>query len=211
MKEIVKHILLVDDHPLLLKALKMILAAEFPSASFYEANTGNAALELIATKPVDAVILDISLPDISGLDIISRIKRTCPRIHIIVNTMHEEIWYVRQLLNSDVDGILFKSLDSSVIADAVRKVLSGEKFYCDEAARLCGSPEPADDNVTPRELDVLKLISEGMSNVEISRELSISVNTVDTHRRHLMEKLNAKNAADLVMTGISRGLIPINR
>lgn len=211
MEEIDVHILVVDDHSLVLKALKDILKADFPNAVIADANSGTAALELLAKTHFDVVILDIGLPDVSGLDMISQIKSLCPGMRIIVNTMHEELWFVKQLLNSDVDAILFKSLDSSAIVDAVVNVLAGNKYYCDEVARMNDSGILTEDNVTPRELDVLKLISEGLSNNEISTALCISVNTVDTHRRHLMEKLNAKNAADLVMTGVSMGLIPINR
>lgn len=211
MEEIDAHILVVDDHSLVLKALKDILKADFPNAVIADANSGTAALELLAKTHFDVVILDIGLPDVSGLDMISQIKSLCPGMRIIVNTMHEELWFVKQLLNSDVDAILFKSLDSSAIVDAVVNVLDGNKYYCDEVARMNDSGILTEDNVTPRELDVLKLISEGLSNNEISKALCISVNTVDTHRRHLMEKLNAKNAADLVMTGVSMGLIPINR
>lgn len=211
MEEIDAHILVVDDHSLVLKALKDILKADFPNAVIADANSGTAALELLAKTHFDVVILDIGLPDVSGLDMISQIKSLCPGMRIIVNTMHEELWFVKQLLNSDVDAILFKSLDSSAIVDAVVNVLAGNKYYCDEVARMNDSGILTEDNVTPRELDVLKLISEGLSNNEISKALCISVNTVDTHRRHLMEKLNAKNAADLVMTGVSMGLIPINR
>ena len=211
MEEIDAHILVVDDHSLVLKALKDILKADFPNAVISDANSGTAALELLAKTHFDVVILDIGLPDVSGLDMISQIKSLCPGMRIIVNTMHEELWFVKQLLKSDVDAILFKSLDSSAIVDAVVNVLAGNKYYCDEVARMNDSGILTEDNVTPRELDVLKLISEGLSNNEISTALCISVNTVDTHRRHLMEKLNAKNAADLVMTGVSMGLIPINR
>lgn len=211
MEEIDAHILVVDDHSLVLKALKDILKADFPNAVISDANSGTAALELLAKTHFDVVILDIGLPDVSGLDMISQIKSLCPGMRIIVNTMHEELWFVKQLLKSDVDAILFKSLDSSAIVDAVANVLAGNKYYCDEVARMNDSGILTEDNVTPRELDVLKLISEGLSNNEISTALCISVNTVDTHRRHLMEKLNAKNAADLVMTGVSMGLIPINR
>lgn len=211
MEEIDAHILVVDDHSLVLKALKDILKADFPNAVISDANSGTVALELLAKTHFDVVILDIGLPDVSGLDMISQIKSLCPGMRIIVNTMHEELWFVKQLLKSDVDAILFKSLDSSAIVDAVVNVLAGNKYYCDEVARMNDSGILTEDNVTPRELDVLKLISEGLSNNEISTALCISVNTVDTHRRHLMEKLNAKNAADLVMTGVSMGLIPINR
>lgn len=205
------HILVVDDHSLVLKAIKDILISDFPQAVVCEATSGADAIGSVSMQRFDAIILDLGLPDVSGLDIISDLRRYNPSAHIVINTMHDEIWLVRQLIELDVDGILFKSADASLVAAAVRKVTAGEKFYCEDVERmLSGNMQPT-DNVTPRELDVLNLISKGMSNSEISKALCISVNTVDTHRRHLMEKLNAKNAADLVMTGISKGLIPVRR
>lgn len=211
MEETDMHILVVDDHSLVLKALKDILISDFPKAVVCEAISGTDAIELSSRYRFDTIILDLGLPDVSGLDIISDLRRYNPAAHIIINTMHDEIWLVKQLLAQDVDGILFKSVDSSLVAEAVRKVMTGEKFYCEGVEHMMSSCMQSSDNVTPRELDVLNLISKGMSNSEISKTLCISVNTVDTHRRHLMEKLNAKNAADLVMTGISKGLIPVRR
>lgn len=205
------HILVVDDHSLVRKALKDILISDFPQAVVCEAVSGTDAIDQVSRKRFDAIILDLGLPDISGLDVISDIRRYDPSVHIIVNTMHDEIWLVKQLLELDVDGILFKSVDSSLVSAAVAKVSAGDKYYCEGVERMLSEGLQSSDNVTPRELDVLNLISKGMSNSEISKTLCISVNTVDTHRRHLMEKLNAKNAADLVMTGISKGLIPVRR
>lgn len=138
-----------------------------------------------------------------------------PRARIIVNTMHEEIWFIKDLIQSAVDGILFKSIDSTKIAEAIRRVLDGGTYYCPYAehvrAQMRRSDEGRREELTLRELDVLKRISEGKNTQEIAQELCVSTNTVDTHRRHLMDKLDARNVADLIMTAISKGIIPIRK
>ena len=160
-------------------------------------------------------VLDMELPDISGMDIIVRIREKDPRARIIVNTMHEEIWFIKDLIQSAVDGILFKSIDSTKIAEAIRRVLDGGSYYCPYAehvrAQMRRSDEGRREELTLRELDVLKRISEGKNTQEIAQELCVSTNTVDTHRRHLMDKLDARNVADLIMTAISKGIIPIRK
>ena len=215
MEEIDAHILVVDDHSLVLKALKDILKADFPNAVIADANSGTAALELLAKTHFDVVILDIGLPDVSGLDMISQLKSLCPGLRIIVNTMHEEVWFIKDLLQCNVSGILFKSVNSNRIAEAIRKVLEGQTYYCPYAERVRARMKRSDggrrEELTVRELDVLKRISEGKNTQEIARELCVSVNTVDTHRRHLLEKLEARNVADLIMTAVSRGIIPIRK
>ena len=112
-------------------------------------------------------------------------------------------------------GILFKSIDSTKIAEAIRRVLDGETYYCPYAehvrAQMKRSDEGRREELTLRELDVLKRISEGKNTQEIAQELCVSTNTVDTHRRHLMDKLDARNVADLIMTAISKGIIPIRK
>ena len=119
------------------------------------------------------------------------------------------------LIQSAVDGILFKSIDSTKIAEAIRRVLDGGTYYCPYAehvrAQMRRSDEGRREELTLRELDVLKRISEGKNTQEIAQELCVSTNTVDTHRRHLMDKLDARNVADLIMTAISKGIIPIRK
>lgn len=131
----------------------------------------------------------------------------------MVNTMHEEIWFVRSLLQCNLDAILFKSIDSRQVVDAVHAVLQGKKYFCPYVERvrlqLKSQEKNRKNELTLRELDVLKLLSEGKSTQEIAQELCVSANTVDTHRRHLMEKLDARNVVDLVVIAISRGIIPI--
>lgn len=216
MKERDIRILLVDDHDLVLQGLKRIVECSLPEIkNVCTASSGQEALHLIASQRFNLFVLDMELPDISGMDIIVRIREKDPRARIIVNTMHEEIWFIKDLIQSAVDGILFKSIDSTKIAEAIRRVLDGGIYYCPYAehvrAQMRRSDEGRREELTLRELDVLKRISEGKNTQEIAQELCVSTNTVDTHRRHLMDKLDARNVADLIMTAISKGIIPIRK
>lgn len=216
MKEREIRILLVDDHDLVLQGLKRIVECSLPEIkNVCTASSGQEALLLIASQRFNLFVLDMELPDISGMDIIVRIREKDPQARIIVNTMHEEIWFIKNLIQCSVDGILFKSIDSTKIAEAIRRVLDGETYYCPYAehvrAQLKRSDEGRREELTLRELDVLKRISEGKNTQEIAQELCVSTNTVDTHRRHLMDKLDARNVADLIMTAISKGIIPIRK
>ncbi len=216
MKEREIRILLVDDHDLVLQGLKRIVECSLPEIkNVCTASSGQEALLLIASQRFNLFVLDMELPDISGMDIIVRIREKDPQARIIVNTMHEEIWFIKNLIQCSVDGILLKSIDSTKIAEAIRRVLDGETYYCPYAehvrAQMKRSDEGRREELTLRELDVLKRISEGKNTQEIAQELCVSTNTVDTHRRHLMDKLDARNVADLIMTAISKGIIPIRK
>ena len=216
MKEREIRILLVDDHDLVLQGLKRIVECSLPEIkNVCTASSGQEALLLIASQRFNLFVLDMELPDISGMDIIVRIREKDPQARIIVNTIHEEIWFIKNLIQCSVDGILFKSIDSTKIAEAIRRVLDGETYYCPYAehvrAQMKRSDEGRREELTLRELDVLKRISEGKNTQEIAQELCVSTNTVDTHRRHLMDKLDARNVADLIMTAISKGIIPIRK
>lgn len=216
MKEREIRILLVDDHDLVLQGLKRIVECSLPEIkNVCTASSGQEALLLIASQRFNLFVLDMELPDISGMDIIVRIREKDPQARIIVNTMHEEIWFIKNLIQCSVDGILFKSIDSTKIAEAIRRVLDGETYYCPYVehvrAQMKRSDEGRREELTLRELDVLKRISEGKNTQEIAQELCVSTNTVDTHRRHLMDKLDARNVADLIMTAISKGIIPIRK
>ena len=210
------RILLVDDHDLVLQGLKRIVECSLPEIKYIcTASTGQEVLQRIAAEQFGLFLLDIELPDMSGLDLIAHIRRTDPQARIIVNTMHEEVWFIKDLLQCNVSGILFKSVNSNRIAEAIRKVLEGQTYYCPYAERVRARMKRSDggrrEELTVRELDVLKRISEGKNTQEIACELCVSVNTVDTHRRHLLEKLEARNVADLIMTAVSRGIIPIRK
>ncbi|KAA5267536.1 response regulator transcription factor [Bacteroides faecis] len=206
--------LLVDDHDLVLQGLKRILEYAVPEIKMIcKVSSGKEALSLIDIQPFELFLLDVELPDMSGIDLIASIRKKQPKARIMVNTMHEEIWFVRSLLQCNLDAILFKSIDSRQVVDAVHAVLQGKKYFCPYVERvrlqLKSQEKNRKNELTLRELDVLKLLSEGKSTQEIAQELCVSANTVDTHRRHLMEKLDARNVVDLVVIAISRGIIPI--
>lgn len=208
------RVLLVDDHDLVLQGLKRILEFAVPEIKMIcKASSGKEALSLIDIQPFELFLLDVELPDISGIDLIASIRKKQPKARIMVNTMHEEIWFVRSLLQCNPDAILFKSIDSRQVIDAVHAVLQGKKYFCPYVERvrmqLRSQEKSCKNELTLRELDVLKLLSEGKSTQEIAQELCVSANTVDTHRRHLMEKLDARNVVDLVVIAISKGIIPI--
>lgn len=210
------RILLVDDHDLVLQGLKRIVECSLPEIkNVCTASSGYEVGLLAASQHFDLFVLDMELPDVSGLELISTLRNLDPQTCILVNTMHEEIWYIKNLLQCGVNGILFKSTDSGKITEAIRRVLAGETYYCPYAehvrTQMKRLEEKRPEDLTLRELDVLKRISEGKNTQEIARELCVSTNTVDTHRRHLMEKMGARNVADLIMTAISKGIIPIRK
>lgn len=216
MKERDIRILLIDDHDLVLQGLKRIVECSLPEIkNVCTASSGREVELLTASQHFDLFVLDMELPDVSGMDLIATLRGRDPRARILVNTMHEEIWYVKNLLQSGVEGILFKSIDSSKITEAIRQVLAGGTYYCPFAEHIRGQmkrvEEKRPEDLTLRELDVLKRISEGKNTQEIARELCVSTNTVDTHRRHLLDKLGARNVADLIMTAIAKGIIPIRK
>lgn len=209
-------ILLVDDHDLVLQGLKRVIDSSLSEIkNVCTASSGQEALHLIASRPFHLYVLDMELPDMSGIDIVTRIREKDSQACIIVNTMHEEIWFIKNLIQCDVNGILFKSIDSTRIVEAIRCVLDGGTYYCPYAEQVRNQMKRSEEGrgvaLTSRELDVLKRISEGKNTQEIAQELCVSTNTVDTHRRHLMEKLDARNVADLIMTAISKGIIPIRK
>lgn len=206
------RMLLVDDHELVLQGLKYIIECSLPDVKHIcTASSGREAISLITSQHFHLCVLDLELPDMSGLDVIACIREKNAGTRIIVNTMHEELWCIKELLQRQVDGILFKSVYPSEMLEAIRRILRGKTYYCEQVRRTRAKMERSDkqrrDTLTPRELDVLKLLSEGKTTQEIARELCVSTNTVDTHRRHLLDKLGARNVVDLLMTAIAKGII----
>lgn len=216
-------ILLIDDHDLVLKGLHTVLGHAFPDACFLTARNGREAIEAAHGTHVDLAVLDLELPDIPGFRLIKLLRGEAPGIRIVVNTVHEEIWTLRQLEQSGVDGTVFKSVDSSELIQTVRRVLEapeqkhpGQKQPSQTAPGQRQPSQTASGSKTgtghsplsPKELEVLHLVADGKDSREIASILYITENTVESHRSHIMRKLGATNAADMVMKAITLGLIP---
>lgn len=199
------RILLVDDHQIVLKGMLSIIRETLgDNCTVDTAVTASAALDCLDNAPYDVCIFDIGLPDIDGLEILPRFRRDYPDMKIIVHTVCQQAWYMRAFLDADVEGILFKSSDIYEIERALTTVMAGGRFYSHEARVLKNAmdchPKPTD-----REMEVLRMLASGATTEEISARLGISANTTETHRRHLLEKFNARNVAELITKAMTEG------
>ena len=189
------------------------MTQSFPNARIEEAHSGSDALMTLSKQPYDLYIVDLELPDMTGFELMERIRKESPRAKIIAHTMHDELWYYRKLEASGVDGIVYKSASSDQIVQATKIVMDGGRYLCDKAQEQRKNRHRTlrkDQELSERELHVLHCIAAGKNTSEIADELCISVNTVETHRRHLNEKLDATNVATLIMHAVAKGLLPIH-
>lgn len=205
--------LLVDDHSLILQGLKYIILQMPEIDEVYTASTASEALDLIDEKTFQICILDIELPDMTGFDLVDKIKVVQPAIKIIINTMHEEYWMVKRMIASGVEGVVLKSADTDELVKAIKEVLSNKTYFCDEfikikkRIKMSSESSVIDDNLTHRELEVLMAISKGLQTREIADLLHVSINTVESHRKNLFFKLGVRNSVELVMKAMKKGLI----
>jgi DNA-binding NarL/FixJ family response regulator len=203
-------ILVVDDHELVLRGIGEILGKTYPNATIYTASTGETAMRYISQKCIDLVTVDLELPDMSGFVLIDHLRANSPETKILVNTIHDEIWTIKRLAERCVEGIIFKSARATSFVEAVSQILKGGTYYDRNAQSLMKSIElqsAEEAGLTMREVEVLRLIADGLNTEEIGTRLYVSPNTIETHRRHLLEKLNVRNAAELVRRAISAGII----
>jgi len=207
----------VDDHEVVRSGLKMLLENESDLKIVGEANTGGQALEMVETLKPDVVIMDITLPDISGIDVTRRIKDAHPNIAVVALTIHEDQQYFFEMLQVGASGYVPKRAAPDDLITAIRAAHRGEMYIYPSLAKLLvgdflsrSGDEDAKETMTgltPREQEVLSLLAEGKTNDEIAGLLSISVHTVARHRENLMGKLGLHNRSELVKYAIRKGLI----
>lgn len=205
-----KSILVVDDHELLLRGIYHILKQSFPEAEILTADTGENAVKTLGGQNLDLVTVDLELPDMSGFNLIDYIRLNQPNAKILVNTVHDEIWTVKRLAERRVEGVVFKSAQAQDFVEAVSRLLAGETYYSSGAQLLMKSisTQNAEEmSLSIREVEVLRLIAYGYNTEEIGARLGVKPNTVETHRRHLLEKLQVRNSAELVRRAMSSGIL----
>ena len=205
----------VDDHCLILEGISKIVNKMPDAIVTNVATSGRAALELIGRHNYDVCILDVSMPDMSGFDLITKIREQNENARIIVYTMHEEIWIINRLIRQKVNAVILKSSEAVEFENAVKSVLEGNPYTClrfqSIRQKLSLSPVQihSKDIPTKRELDVLKAVARGCNTHEVAAELKISENTVETFRKRLIQKFCAKNAIDMVVKAMSKGWIEL--
>lgn len=208
------HVLIADDHDILRAGLKHILHETGDIVVAGEASDGFQVLDLVRNDQWDALVLDLTMPGKSGIELIRQIKGEYPRLPILILSMHKEDLYAVRSLKAGASGYLCKDSAEALLAQAIRKVVSGglfvnqavaEKLALDMLAGLGNGP--AHNRLSDREYQVFMLIARGHGVTEIARELNLSVKTISTHKTRILEKMNLSNTADLIHYAIHNQLI----
>jgi DNA-binding NarL/FixJ family response regulator len=202
-----KRILIVDDHPMMRQGLAQLINNEPDLTVCWEADTARQAFEAIGRNKPDLALVDISLPDKSGLELIKDFHAIHPELVVLVVSMHDESLYAERVLRAGGRGYVMKQEGGRKLMEAIRRVLAGQIYVSEKmSARILeifsggrrdGSGSPI-ARLSDREFEVFQLIGEGRGTREIAGHLRLSVKTVEVHRAHIKEKLGIKSATDLV-------------
>ena len=203
------RVLLADDHEIVRDGLKRILAATTDLEVAGEASGGDEALALVKTNDYDVAMLDMSMPGLSGLDLIKRLKLEKPKLRILVLSMHGESQYAARALKAGASGYLNKDSAAELLLSALRKVAAGGVHIGEAAAAtlLQSSEKLPHEALSDREFEVLRLLVEGLGPTEIGERLHLSVKTVSTHKTRILEKLNVGSTAALVRYALEHRLV----
>ncbi len=206
------RILVADDHVLFRQGLKKILAERADLEVIGEASDGLELLNLLNGLAPHLIILDISMPNLRGIEAIHEIRTVHTDVKVLILTMHKDKEYLRQAITAGAEGYLLKEDAGTELFSAIEKIRKGKVYISPHLSEELGDNwaellQGRKSILTAREREVLKLISDGKSNKEIGDLLFISVHTVERHRANIMDKLNLKNTADLVKYAIQKGYV----
>ena len=206
---------LIDDHQIVIDGLLAVLKLEDDFEVVGFSLNGDGIHERLIANEADVVIMDINMPDIDGIDVLKDFQKKGIPCKIIVLSSHDEIKLIKEVLNLGANGYLSKKCAGENIATAIRKVYNGEQYFCDsikdKMLTSFSSNGATDDepvkSITKRELEILQLVVKEFTTKEISEQLTISINTIDTHRKNIMRKLEVKNTIGLVKYAIKHDLV----
>ncbi len=204
-------ILIADDHQMFREGIVSLINSIDGMNVVGEASNGQKSLDFLDENKVDIVLMDYNMPDLTGLEAILEIRKKKISVKIIMLTMHNKREIIREVLKAGADGYLLKDSSREQLIEAITQVNEGEAYFVEDVkdALVDSFRVPFENKVirlTPREKDILNLICAELTTYEIAEKLFISVNTVETHRKNLMSKTNAKNGVGLVKFALSNGL-----
>lgn len=210
------RLVIADDHAVMREGLASLLEDEPDLKVVGQAGTGREALALVRRHRPDLVLLDITMPDLNGLEATRHIVAQLPEVKILILTMHEEEAFFFEALRAGAAGYILKGAHSEELLSAIRAVSEGGVYL---PPKLAGGlvqdylehhpPSSADDPLTPREREILTLIAQGFTNREIAERLTLSLNTVKTHRLHIYQKLDLRDRAGLIEYALRLGLLHV--
>ncbi|AOC93765.1 Oxygen regulatory protein NreC [Flavobacterium anhuiense] len=208
------NLLIADDHTMFLQGIIALLEQEPNITVIDKAVNGIEALEIVKKGVVDFVILDISMPEMDGIELSKILKKQYPNVKILIVSTHSNVMVISRLIRIGVNGYLLKNAEKVELLKAINTIASGENYFAEELEEkhLSNSSriEKQVSNLTElssREKEILVLIAHEYNTAEIAEKTFISLNTVNTHRRNLLSKLNAKNTAGLVKYAVENGLV----
>ncbi len=214
------RVVIADDHKIIRVGLRGMLEREKDIAVAGEAETADEILSLLSTQEADVILMDIDLGDSDGIKTTRQIKELYPFLHVLGLTMHEEPDYIIKMLEAGASGYLLKNAGREELLTAIHTVAKGDSYFSQKVSATLlqaitrqqeksatDKKSFSDSRLSEREKEVLRLIAQEYSNGEIAERLFISIRTVDTHRRNLLEKLQVKNTVGLVKYAIEKGII----
>ena len=219
LKKIICHImpeqysiLICDDHAILLEGLKVCLQRTPGVGNVLLCTTMHNAMQLLDSGClVDLCIVDLDLPDGSGIALIEHVKRVLPEVRTMVYTSHEEIWNINAIMRSEADGVVFKSCGVEELQMAVTNIARGDNYFCKRFQQLVRHIEmhipDSCGHLTTTEHNVLQQLARGLRANEIAHILNVSVNTINTHKAHLLSKFNATNTTELIIKAFVKGMV----
>jgi two-component system, NarL family, invasion response regulator UvrY len=210
------NVLLADDHAIVRRGVAQLLIDFGVASDVIEADTGRDALALAARRPFDVAMLDISLPDINGLDVLKRLKRDTPRLPVLMFSMYREDQYAVRALKAGAAGYLSKTSAPESMVCAIRQVASGRKYVSPEMAEALATYVSLDtermphETLSDREFQTLCMLASGKRLTDIAHALSLSVKTVSVYRARLLDKMKLANNAELTFYVMSNRLVDMN-
>ncbi len=210
------QIVLADDHVLIRRGLKKIIDGQPFLQVIGDVGDGLELIDLLHEKCPDIILLDISMPNLRGIEAISQVKKLCPHAKILILTMHSSKDFLGSALRAGADGYALKEDSDTELLSAIRKCLDGERYIAptleagisqQELAAMCSTVRHSHEQLTTREKQVVTLVAEGHKSKDIAKLLSISIRTVEHHRANIMKKTQIKSTADLIKYAIQKGFI----
>lgn len=211
------RVLLADDHAILRSGLRLLLEREPDMAVAGEATDGREAVDWMAREGADVVVMDVGMPGLNGIEATGQIVRRYPQAGVVMLSMHSDETYVLRCLRAGARGYVLKESAEHELIAAIRAVRAGKSFFSPKVTRLLqqehverirsAGGEDSYDLLTEREREILQRIAEGSSNKEVAGRLCLSVHTVETHRKNILEKLNLHGPADLILYAVRKGIV----
>jgi len=201
------NILIVEDHPVVVEGLQKLLRDKGITSECLVAFTVKECLHILKAFTPDLILLDYKLPDGNGIDLCKTILNMKSSIKILAISSYKEQSLVKRMMDNGAMGYVLKNASEEEIIEAVSTVLSGKNYICEETQNILEGKNINSSILTRREIEVLKYISDGFTNLEIAEKIFISPLTVDSHRKNLIVKLNAKNTASLIKIAFQNGYL----